>query len=373
MKIVAIDLGKGKSVACVYSRTAESIMRGTAADRRFVTLPTRPREVHDLIAAEAPDRVVIEIGPPAGWVCDLCRKMGVQVQVANPNHEAWRWKNVKKKTDRDDAEKLARLSESGDLPLVHVPEPEVRARRELIAYRHSLVRRMTAIKNSIRAILTRQALAWPKGKCGWTDRAVKELKELAAGGEDLWRRMLGEELGLMSTLGSSIASVEKRLDELGEASDQVKLVRTIPGVGPRLAEVIVATLDKPERFKTGRQVGCYAGLTPRIFQSGSMDRQGKISGQGPTLLRSLLVEVSWLGRRWNPWMDRVYQNALRGSKARKKIAITALARRLLVVAWAMLRDNKPWNGPARTDGKRRVKEETPGTGQTPARPVMPVC
>ena len=129
------------------------------------------------------------------------------------------------------------------------------------------------------------------------------------------------------------------------AHEGATLLRTIPGVGPRLAEAVAAWIDDPGRFANGRQVGCYAGLTPRRYQSGSMDRQGRISGQGNALLRSLLVEVAWLGRRHNPWMRMVYERALRGSPSRKKIAIVAVARRLLVVCWAMLRDRRPWRDP----------------------------
>lgn len=84
-------------------------------------------------------------------------------------------------------------------------------------------------------------------------------------------------------------------------------------------------------------------MTPRQYQSGSMNRQGKISGQGNKLLRALLVEVSWLGLRHNDWMRQTYERLLRGSSSRKKIAITAVARKLLVRCWAMLRDGRPWH------------------------------
>ena len=124
---------------------------------------------------------------------------------------------------------------------------------------------------------------------------------------------------------------------------QVQLLQTIPGVGPRLAEAVVAYIDDPKRFKNGKQVGSYFGLTPRQFQSGSMDRSGGISGMGNALVRTLLVEVSWLGLRHNPWMRAIYERVMRGTKSRKKIAIVAVARRLLVVCWAMLRDNRRWN------------------------------
>ncbi|MFC1633361.1 transposase [Planctomycetota bacterium] len=88
--------------------------------------------------------------------------------------------------------------------------------------------------------------------------------------------------------------------------------------------------------------GCSNSLTPKQYQSGQMERQGRISGQGNKLLRNLLVEVSWVSLRYNPWARDTYNRLLRGSPSRKKIAITALARKLVVRCWAMLRDEQDW-------------------------------
>ena len=142
-----------------------------------------------------------------------------------------------------------------------------------------------------------------------------------------------------------IQQVEDKLDALAASDKRVELLRSIPGVGPRLAELVVATIDDPSRFKNGKQVGAYAGLTPRLYQSGTMDRMGGISGQGNALLRALLVEVGWLGLRYNAYVGEVYERVRRGSDSRKKIAIIAAARRLLIWCWAMLRDNRRWNPP----------------------------
>ena len=95
MKILAIDLGKYKSVACNYVTAT-----GTA---RFATVVTHANEFDRLLSQESPDLVVIETCSIAGWVHDLCCQRGVKCQVANPSSEAWKWKNVKRKTDRDDA------------------------------------------------------------------------------------------------------------------------------------------------------------------------------------------------------------------------------------------------------------------------------
>jgi transposase len=85
-------------------------------------------------------------------------------------------------------------------------------------------------------------------------------------------------------------------------------------------------------------VACYAGLTPRHWSSGQTERSGHISKQGNTILRSLLVEVSWLAIRHNPWLKEIYERIKRDVKGRGKIAIVAAARRLLIKLWAIWRD-----------------------------------
>ncbi len=142
---------------------------------------------------------------------------------------------------------------------------------------------------------------------------------------------------LLEGLEEQIRQVELKLAELARADQRVKQLRTAPWVGPRLSEAVVTIIDDPHRFKSARQVSSYSGLTPRRWQSGESDRQGHISHAGNRLLRGLLVEVAWLGVRANTWMKQVYENVRRGSDKRKKIAIVAVARRLLVKLWAMLR------------------------------------
>ena len=343
MTILALDLGKSKTVACTLDK-----LDGTG---RFTTVATTPTALTALFEAEQPDRVVFEIGPQAGWVHDLVAAHGLDAQVANPNHEAWRWRHVKRKTDRLDALKLARLSAMNQLPTVYMPSPRVRQWRNLIAYRKALVEQASAIKTRIRSVLTRQGLSHPAGKAGWTLKALAELTALArpladVSADEVWRGVLATELELLSSLQAAVASVEARLDALGGSDPRVRLLRTVRGFGPRVSEALAAAIDDPHRFRHGRQVGSYFGLAPAQWQSGGSDRHGRITGQGNRLVRSLLVEVAWLGLRHNPWMRAIYQRVRRGSPSRSKIAIVAVARRLAVLAWAMLRDQSRWRPPA---------------------------
>jgi len=341
MNILAMDLAKSNTVVCFYNSD-----KGQYVYRKIKTLP---QQIHDTIAEYEPDRVVFEICSIAGWIYDIASVLVNEVEVADVNGQAWRWKNVKSKTDRKDALKLAQLSSMGQLNCVHIPKKEIRQKRSLINFRQSLVRRRTQIKNSIHSILDKEGLGHilSKGKKGWTKRNINMLSGISKKLEDCceaegWRGQLYIELAELERVGERIAAIEAKLDKLAEDDRHIKVLRTIRGVGPRLAEAVAAFIDEPERFKSGKQVGSYVGLTPRQYQSGQMDRQGRISGCGNKLLRSLLVEVCWLGLVNNEWMREIYQRVLRGSESRKKIAITAVARKLLVRCWVMMRDGTVW-------------------------------
>jgi transposase len=344
MRILALDLGQSKSVACVVESGRQ--------EENFETVRTEASALRALLARWRPDRVTMEIGPVAGWVHDLAVAYAPEVEVANPNDVAWSWRRIKKKTDREDAKKLARLSLLGQVKTVYMPSASVRQRRSLIGYRKRLVERVTAMKNHLRSILVRQGMTWRGGKSGWTAACrvelMKQAKEWAdCGAEELWRGELYQELVCLAQAEAAVEAVEKKLRALNGPDERVRLLRTVDGVGERLAEALVAAIDDPHRFGSGRQVASYFGLTPRQYQSGHSDRQGRISGQGNKLVRSLLVEVSWLGLRHNAWMREIYERVNRGSPARKKIAIVAVARRLAVLCWAMLRDGCPWRAPVR--------------------------
>ena len=258
MKILALDLGKNKSVFVDYVIGGERI---------FGKISTNPRELRNLLERSAPDRLVIEAGPAAGWVCDLAESMKVPVQVANANDERWRWKAVKEKSDRKDALKRATLSEMDSLPTVHVPRASVRQWRSLIEYRHALVQRRTAIKNSIRSIYERQGVGLPSAKRAWSQAAVEELKKEAShySSQRLWLFQVHCELQQFESIQRQIEEVEEKLEERAKADVRVEQLKTAPCVGPRLGETVVAILDDPHRFRNGRQVGCYAGLTPRAL------------------------------------------------------------------------------------------------------------
>jgi transposase len=345
MKILSLDLGKYKTVGCAYE--AES------GAHRFKSGFTTPAALEKMVQEVKPDRVVIEVCSIAGWVCDLLRRLGVEVQVANTSDDAWRWRKVKQKDDRRDALKAARLSAVNQIREVHIPQLEVRQWRGLISYRQHLVRRRTKIKNHIRDLLLREGQLLARGSSCWSQAGLQTLTAKArafseCGPAELWRGELQEELAQLKDIQQRLATVTGQLDAIGAADVRVQLLRTIPGVGPRLSEAIVALLDNPQRFRTASQVSGYIGMVPKAFDSGETERRGHITRQGSRLVRCLLVEVAWAGLRHNGWVRETYERLSGGGKkARKKLAIVAVGRKLLVRCWAMLRDGTEWRGPGK--------------------------
>jgi transposase len=153
------------------------------------------------------------------------------------------------------------------------------------------------------------------------------------------------ELEQLDELCQRIDQLDHNLDAIGAADARVRRLRTIPGVGPRLSELVVAMIDDPARFKSARQVSAYAGMVPRRYQSGQMDRSGRISKAGSGILRKLLVEIAWGMLRNNPHGRGVFTRISKGQKTRRKQAAVALGRKVLCWCWAMLRDETEWHVP----------------------------
>lgn len=334
-KIVALDLGKRKSVACIASADGK--------EHRFEEIATEPEALHELLARTKPRLLIVEMTAIAYWVHDLAKALNIAVIVTATNGPAWKWKNVRIKTDRSDALKMIKLYLTDQLEPVYVPDPAERAWRECIYFRGTLISQRTSIQNRIRALLSARSIRTPLGSVCWSKKFRARLYaqalpltecELA----ETWRGLLHTQLQMLEQVQVRIDAVDAKLDQFTQCHPAVEMLRKEPGVGIRLAETIVAVLVDPSRFRRGRQVACYAGLTPRHWQSGEMSRDGGISKHGNRVLRTLLVEICWLGRRRNPWMQEVYERMKTNCGGRKKTAIVALARRLLIRLWARWRD-----------------------------------
>ena len=249
--ILAIDLGKYKSVACLHDPNS--------GEFRFTTFDTSREEMKKIVDKVRPSVVIIEACLLAGWVRDLCDDLGVRCLVANTASEAWKFKHLKRKTDKDDALRLVQLYLLDQLPTVPLPTTAVRQWRSLIAVRQALVGRRIAVQNRIRAIFVGQGLPAPRGAKAWAEAGLagiaQEARPLAdCGPEELWRGLLELALTEYRQTTALVAQAEARLDALGKRSAAVILLQTAPGLGPRTAETIAAYVPEPGRFRNGKAV-----------------------------------------------------------------------------------------------------------------------
>ena len=197
-----------------------------------------------------PDLVVIESCGLAGWVHDICTEEGYEVLVCNPNQEAWKWKHIKRKTDRDDALKLAKLAALEQLVPVYIPCRQQREYRRLVKYRQVVLGRINRVQNNIRAIFAQRGIEMVRGQKAWALERLeliaqhrKPLAECAL--DELWRGELDLELSQLEHLRQHQYEIHKKLKALAAADKRVQLLQTIPGVGRKTAEVVVAYPDDP--------------------------------------------------------------------------------------------------------------------------------
>ena len=287
-----------------------------------------------------PFRVCYEASCGYGYLHERFSTIADRVQVAHPGQLRLIYRS-KRKHDRIDAQKLAQLLYMDLVPPVHVPSPDVRAWRGLIVYRHRLMDRRVGVKNQVRGLLRSLGIAAPAGKRLWSRKGLTWLKEQALANElsALQRDLAVEEL---TDLNTRIGRVEQRLNRLADADPRVTLLRTIPGVGPRTAEAVVAYVDDVRRFARNKQIGAYFGLVPCQDASADRNRLGHITGDGPAVVRKLLCEASWQGVRRSPALRAYFQRVMRDDPDRKKIALVATAHHLARVMGAMLRTGEMW-------------------------------
>lgn len=297
----------------------------------------------DLAEVLAPYRgrckIVFEVCTQAQWFASIVRPYAVEVQVANSSRIPWLFRDGRK-NDRLDAQKLATLLYLNQVPRVHLPSPDVSGWRALIQYRRTLVTQRVRVRNRIHTILRAFGRRCPHRSC-WTRVGLAWLRAQTfdAARDFVVQQLLEEQDRLLK----QTTELEVRLDSIAREHPGVALLQTIPGVGPRSAEAILAFTDEIKRFKNRKQFTCYFGMTPTEDSSGQMVRRGRISKQGPSVVRWLLIEAVRNAIRYCPEIRGWYQQICRGRKDRRKKAVVATGRKLLSISFAMLKTGEVFN------------------------------
>ena len=331
MNYVGVDVHKSGSTYCVLDE------EGRVVTTRTVLGPP-PRVIARLAELKEPFEVCFEASTASGYIYDRLSTIATRVVAAHPK----KLKGIfasKHKNDRHDARFLAMLLLLGRVPAAHIPRRDIRDWRGLIRTRERLVTRRTAAKNALRALVRGQGIVAPKNL--WTKAHRQWLGALDMGSAEVdFQRTL--QLDEVEHCEKRVRQVTALLDHRARQHAGVQLLRTIPGVGPRTAEAVVAFVDDPARFHANKAVGNYFGLVPSEDNSGGTVRRGHITREGPALVRRLLNQAAWRALRCSPRVRERFERIERGDRQRKKIALVAIMHYLVRVMHAMLRKNESW-------------------------------
>lgn len=332
MEYIGLDAHKSQWTFCVLDENGKKVLTKTVHGDWPVLLEA-------LKTIRRPFKICFEASSGAGFLHDTLKKVAAEVIVANPNKLALIYA-AKRKNDRLDAEHLAKLVFLDLVPRVHIPKSDVRAWRSLIEYRRRLMGGRTTIKNRLRALLRGSGKIaatpslWSRAGLAW----------LAAEPFDQPMDAVHRDL-LLSELTESndkIRQVTRALDQISSVNSNVTLLMTIPGVGIRTAEAFVAYIDEAKRFSKTKTIGSYLGIVPTQDQSSTMNHLGRITRQGPSVVRWLLTEAAWEGVRRSPQIRAFYERIRRNDPKRGKIAAVATAHYLARVMLAMMQSGEVW-------------------------------
>ena len=320
---VGVDLGDQWSHYCILGLEGETLSEGQ--------LPMTQAGVAEFFQGLTAGRVVIEVGTHSAWVQEIIAGCGHEVLVANPRLMEGS-KRRKRKNDRIDANKLARLGRVDPqslYPMQHRSR-EVRQDLVLLRARDALVAARTELINTTRGLVKSLGTRLPK--CSSRSFAHKVGEAIP---EEV-REALLPLVQLAEGLSACIQGYDRKIEELAsEKYGHTKLLRQVKGVGPITALAYVLTVEKPERFAKSRDVGPYLGLVPKQEDSGEIQPQLGISKAGDRMLRKLLVgSAQYILGPFGPDTDlRRYGLRLceRGGKNAKKRAAVAVARKLAVL------------------------------------------
>lgn len=255
-----------------------------------------------------------ELAALTGWSVKLAHAGAVQRLKSGPD-----------KTDHGDAWHLANLLRVGYLPEVWLADEATRQLRRLVRYRQGLVAERKQIKLRIRALLREERVAPADGQRAWTKPWLAWLQTAALGEHSRW--VLEQELRRLARSDEEILQVERRLEEATQHDPVMAKLLEQPGVGLVTAATLRAVVGRFDRFRSGKQLSRYCGVTPCNASSGQRQADAGLVESGHDILRPMLIQLAKRLPRHEPrWRDLSAQ--LRRTKP-ANVASAAIANRWL--------------------------------------------
>jgi len=326
---VGLDVSLKETHLCVLAPGGRIVARGCVA--------TDPLALSIWLGEHAPGAsvVVLETGGLSSWLAGELVALGVPAVIVDARLAKKALSGRANKSDANDAEGLAWLALTGWYRRVAVKSEAARIRRSLLVARSQLCGQRRSLDNVVRALFRGFGVKFGSvGKAAFEARARLLLEDRPELG-DAVLALLAARRALLAEL----AGLEKRIKAVAQDSEVCRRLMTVPGVGPMTALAFTAAIDAPGRFEDSYDVGAYLGLTPRLFQSGEVAYNGRISKWGDALARHMLYEAAnSLMVRVKAWSPPKAWAARLARRIGAKKARVALARKLAVILHRIWRD-----------------------------------
>lgn len=361
---VGLDVHKRFIEVCILDGSGKPIFRGQVGCQRVVIVAFAQTKL------KRTDRVALESTTNAWPVAEILRPFVREVVVGNPL-KTKAIAEAKVKTDKVDAEVLAQLLRCNYLPSVWQPDDRTRQLRVWITHRKALMTQRARLKNQVQGLLGRLLIAAPF-KLLWTKKSLAWLHSVELPAHE--RLVLDSQLRQLVIIEQELKTLDEQLAVAARSEPQVPLLMTIPGVNYVVALGLLAALGDISRFQDGDHAAAYLGLAPLTRQSGNRCYHGHITKAGSSQTRGLLTQSAQHASRHPGPIGAFFRRLVK--RKNRNVAIVAVARKLVTIAYLMLKNNEPYRYarpvlmhnkftalkmlPSKSKGQRRVPKNLIG-------------
>ena len=323
---VGLDISQFETAVCIVDHAGQVVLERKAATEPETILAVLSEHHQDV------ERIGIEACPLSEWLFQELSAAGWPVVCLEVRRLKATLAGAINKTDRNDARGIAHVVRIGWFRSVHVKSRRSQELRFLLSARKSTLGRIQDAENELRGMLkTFGFRIGPTTRRSFAARVRELLDEQAA-----LRAIAEPLLAVRAVLLKEHQRLHKMVLQTVRTDDVCRRFMTVPEVGPIAALSFKTAIDAPARFRRSRTVGAYLGMTPRRYQSGEVDRSGRISKIGDPAVRAVLFEAaSALLTRVTRWCSLKAWGMRIARRSGAKTAKVAVARKLAVILHRM--------------------------------------
>lgn len=330
---VGLDVSLAETSIVVIDDNDKVLWRGSTA--------STPDAINDALrkSASRAERVGLEAGQLSAWLFHGLKAKDWPVICIDARHAKAALSLRLNKTDTNDALGLAQLMRVGWYREVVVKGHDCQALRALLVVRAQLVAQITTLKNCVRGILKTFGRVLPKKLRASYIASVREIAE----GDAVLEPIVMPMLKTIAATMEQLHVYDRTVHRVAREDETAQHLMTAPGVGPIVVLAYITGVETPARFARSSAIGAYFGMTPRRYQSGEVDKAGRISKCGDSLVRGYLYEAAkvLLSRSAKPSDLQAWGRSLMRRIGKKK-ATTAVARKLSVILHRMWTTGEPF-------------------------------